>query len=328
MLTRCPNCDTGFRITSDQIRVRQGRVRCGNCQTVFNALEALAEEGPIRALTPSASQPAPTVEAEPDAVEIATAVSPEPTFSTDSAVADELPVDPRPEPGFADEPEFITTTATEIDAVPNPELPPDPFPTERLSPEQLSPEPEVVASPDVPNTISTPPLEPLLHQPLAGAVPARRWPWAIVAVLALLALAIQAAIHFRTELAVLTPEARPALESLCSLTGCRVDLPRKVELITIEASDLHPEVEPKGALTLTATLRNRAPFAQMYPHLELTLTDTSNATLARRILLPEDYLPQDTARDNGLPPGELAITLHIDSGELGASGYRLYLFYP
>jgi hypothetical protein len=66
----------------------------------------------------------------------------------------------------------------------------------------------------------------------------------------------------------------------------------------------------------------------MYPHLELTLTDTSNAALARRILLPDDYLPQGTVRDNGLPPGELAITFHIDSGNLGASGYRLYLFYP
>jgi predicted Zn finger-like uncharacterized protein len=321
MLTRCPSCETGFRITSEQIRARQGRVRCGNCQTVFNALEALTEEGPVRTLPPPTPQPV-VVEAAPEVLEIAIAVSPEPTFSIDPTTTAELPVDPLPEPRLADEPEFSTTTATDADVVPSPELPPE---AQVVAATDI---PGTVDAPDAPSTVATPPLEPLLHQPLTGTTPARRWPWAIGAVLMLLVLAIQAVIHFRTELVVLAPEARPALESLCSVTGCRVDLPRKVELITIEASDLHPEAEPNGALTLMATLRNRAPFAQMYPHLELTLTDTSNAALARRILLPDDYLPQGTVRDNGLPPGELAITLHIDSGNLGASGYRLYLFYP
>jgi len=46
MLTRCPSCQTIFRLTSDQLLARQGRVRCGNCLHAFNALDHLAESDP------------------------------------------------------------------------------------------------------------------------------------------------------------------------------------------------------------------------------------------------------------------------------------------
>lgn len=41
MLTRCPECETSFRITTDQLVSRQGKVRCGRCQHVFSALTSL-----------------------------------------------------------------------------------------------------------------------------------------------------------------------------------------------------------------------------------------------------------------------------------------------
>jgi predicted Zn finger-like uncharacterized protein len=44
MLTRCPACATHFRVTPDQLKLRAGRVRCGECQHVFNALDTLIEE--------------------------------------------------------------------------------------------------------------------------------------------------------------------------------------------------------------------------------------------------------------------------------------------
>ena len=46
MLTRCPSCATTFRISPEQLKARQGRVRCGKCRNVFNALETLVEEPP------------------------------------------------------------------------------------------------------------------------------------------------------------------------------------------------------------------------------------------------------------------------------------------
>ena len=39
MLTQCPNCQTTFRVTAEILRVAEGQVRCGRCQTQFDALE-------------------------------------------------------------------------------------------------------------------------------------------------------------------------------------------------------------------------------------------------------------------------------------------------
>ena len=45
ILARCPACATTFRVRPEQLRARQGRVRCGQCQHAFNALETLVDEG-------------------------------------------------------------------------------------------------------------------------------------------------------------------------------------------------------------------------------------------------------------------------------------------
>jgi len=41
--TRCPQCQTVFRITAAQLKARDGMVRCGRCQNVFRADQHLVE---------------------------------------------------------------------------------------------------------------------------------------------------------------------------------------------------------------------------------------------------------------------------------------------
>ena len=60
MLTRCPGCQTVFRLTSEQLLARQGRVRCGSCLHPFNALDHLAESDPKAGQQPSRPQQRPT----------------------------------------------------------------------------------------------------------------------------------------------------------------------------------------------------------------------------------------------------------------------------
>ena len=43
MYTQCPGCDTAFRVTATVLQQAAGRVRCGRCGAVFNALERLSE---------------------------------------------------------------------------------------------------------------------------------------------------------------------------------------------------------------------------------------------------------------------------------------------
>lgn len=44
MKARCPNCWTIFRATQEQLSARGGKVRCGQCHEVFNALGNLLDE--------------------------------------------------------------------------------------------------------------------------------------------------------------------------------------------------------------------------------------------------------------------------------------------
>ncbi|MGE0625980.1 MAG: DUF3426 domain-containing protein [Pseudomonadales bacterium] len=41
LITRCPNCNTQFRVTENQLAIASGRVRCGACLTVFQGIEHL-----------------------------------------------------------------------------------------------------------------------------------------------------------------------------------------------------------------------------------------------------------------------------------------------
>lgn len=339
MLTRCPGCATHFRVTPDQLKLRAGRVRCGECQHVFNALDTLIEEPPIliafppttvvepslqATISPSAPEaehaaetavaPAPTPESAPEPIpettqaltEEAIAIAPaepiEPTTAEDAAATVAEP------PG-----ELATTDADELSATP---IAADDSPVVGVAPADVAP---------LPDQGQVESWEEVLDEPPAP----RRWPWLVASLCALLALGAQASLLYRTELAVLWPEIKPALVGACQTLGCEVSLPAKVALVGIEASDLHPDTSQKGRLALTATLKNRAPFAQQFPHLELTLTDTADKAIVRKVLAPADYLPRNTPVASGMASNvDIAVSIGLDAGELPASGYRLYIFYP
>lgn len=46
LFTRCPACQTTFRITADELRKADGEVRCGRCDSVFHAFDGLPERLP------------------------------------------------------------------------------------------------------------------------------------------------------------------------------------------------------------------------------------------------------------------------------------------
>lgn len=161
--------------------------------------------------------------------------------------------------------------------------------------------------------------------------PRRRLLWGFGALLALTLLAAQALLHFRTEIAVLVPEARAPLARACARLGCELRLPRRPELMSIETSDLQTDNRREGVIVLNAVIRNRAPFAQEYPSLEFTLTDERDQAVVRRVLAPLDYLQAGLAERValGIAPGaDAVLRVNFDSSRVKAIGYRLYLFYP
>ncbi|MDO8291607.1 MAG: zinc-ribbon and DUF3426 domain-containing protein [Gallionella sp.] len=157
----------------------------------------------------------------------------------------------------------------------------------------------------------------------------RSWPWAIAALLLTLLFLAQSAYFFRVELAARMPGLKPALIGYCRILKCTVPLPQKTELIGIESSELVADPQHENQINLNALLRNRAPFAQAFPSLELTLNDSQDKPLARRVFRPADYLPPQENEATGMPPNhELSLRLHLYTDDLRPTGYRLVLFYP
>ncbi len=157
----------------------------------------------------------------------------------------------------------------------------------------------------------------------------RRWPWIVGCLLLVAVLLLQAVYFFRIELAARLPGLKPALMSYCVLLRCTVPLPQKADQLSIESSDLEvANPEQANVTTLNVILRNHAPYAQTYPSLELTLTDTQDKAVARRTFHPTEYLKPDEDEKQGLLPNrEISIKLHLDTTDLKPTGYRLFLFY-
>ena len=160
--------------------------------------------------------------------------------------------------------------------------------------------------------------------------PRSRLLWSLLLVLATALLAAQAAYRFRTEIAAFAPSARDAVESACKVMRCRIAVPRRPDLMSIESSDLQADPRAENLIVLNAVLRNRAPFSQDYPALELTLTDEAERPVVRRVLMPADYLGASRpAPAEGLGAGaEASFRVTFDAGRTRATGYRLYLFFP
>jgi len=58
MYTRCPTCQTHFRVSREQLQASSGQVRCGRCQAVFDAFATLSAQPPAAARTRGGSAPA------------------------------------------------------------------------------------------------------------------------------------------------------------------------------------------------------------------------------------------------------------------------------
>lgn len=172
------------------------------------------------------------------------------------------------------------------------------------------------------------PTPPATQEPAPPAPALRQAAWAAGATLLVLALLGQGVLVFRSEIVQSSPQMRPFMESLCSGLGCELPLPRNAADIAIESSDIQPDANREAFFTLHATLRNRAEYAQAYPHLEITLTDARDKALVRKVLEPAQWLPADAPKDAFAAQREVSTRIGFEAPGVAAAGYRVYVFYP
>jgi predicted Zn finger-like uncharacterized protein len=335
MITHCPSCHTHFRVHAEQLAARAGQVRCGRCSRVFDALEHLIEE----IVPPStgrsshgfdhASADPATIDSVPEPFVAITEEAAGPDQQRASVEIQHVTVPP-PE-AATEEATYARTESTqpltaELEAGPTqlPEPEADPRQAPALEPAMSAP--SGVDAVEAGRTYS------FNFGPAPNAVPAkppRRWLWFSGALLLLLALLVQAAYQYRSAIVLLFPELKPHAVELCASLGCDLPLPRRIELMSIDASDLQADTNNSSVMVLTATLKNRAVFSQQHPSLELTLTDAQDQPVVRRVLAPPDYLGRAAGTQAGFGANtEVAIKVYIEGSQVKATGYRLYLFYP
>lgn len=297
LITTCFHCRARFRVTPQQLNLKQGQVRCGRCQRVFNGFESLerfpdddtgarllaAREAAERA----AGAPAPRVEVEPVSIEELPDIE---TLHVDSS--------PEPPPALVEPPAPVPSTP----------LPP--------SASQARPAPKEIPQP----TITLPEIP--RPEPPARA-------WAFGSALLVVVIAAELAYAYRGPVAQHYPVLRPYMESICGAVGCSVPWSRQETLLKLEDSELLEVPGKPNEIALNARIRNLAAVAQEYPHVELTLTDVSGQAAIRRVLRPTDYLGRPVNGSEIIAPGsELAIQLRLETPRIKATGYELLLFYP
>lgn len=303
LVTACKHCGARFRVTPEQLNLRQGQVRCGQCREVFNGFESLerfpGDDTGARLLAVRASRgdhQDPVAElADVDLGQRLRPGSPAPKPAIGVAQSP-VPADLRDIPVLPDVPDLLLENAAPVD--------------------------EPLEAPASANAAQDEP-----YVPATAARPSRAWAFAVV--LLAVVLTLQLAYAFRARLAQQYPVLRPILESACATVGCAVPWINDEAALRLEDSELLEVPGKPGQIALQARIRNLSPSAQEFPHLELTLTDTTGQTAVRRVLRPADYLGHFPATGEVMAPGsEALLSVRLETGRIRPTGYELLLFYP
>lgn len=154
------------------------------------------------------------------------------------------------------------------------------------------------------------------------------WFMGVFALMLLLTAMMQSIYFLRTEIATFYPKTKVYLVAACEKIGCNIDLPKNIDLIVIDDSDMQEDADYVGLIHLSSTLINQANFSQAYPNIELTLTNIDNIPKLRRIFKPNEYLPNHADILKGLAPGEeIKVELAITTQDEAITGYRVFVSY-
>jgi predicted Zn finger-like uncharacterized protein len=154
------------------------------------------------------------------------------------------------------------------------------------------------------------------------------WLWAVACLILVLIAGIQSIYFLRDKIAIYYPNTKPLLVKACQQLACSINLPKQIESIIIDDSDMQEDSEHAGLIRFSSNLINTGSLILAYPNLELTLTDVDDKPLLRRIFKPNEYLSAETHITDGFKPGaEVKINLPISTNNVTVTGYRVFVTY-
>ncbi|MCP3870985.1 MAG: DUF3426 domain-containing protein [Gammaproteobacteria bacterium] len=357
MYTRCPSCQTLFRIRADQLKAADGRVRCCRCNQVFNALEHLRDFSFQNSLT---DLEAPHGESLTDE-HFPFGESPDsgPSFSAgDDPLDDDTEAFFASEPGD-DSPDYTSPLITEDE--PGFSLEDDGIEGTEQEPEfgaLLDEDDLPAANPDfTTHPRNAPPVEPVTreHQQRASGEPApssreysdsppeellSAWVpppassgstagilgWSSGIILLVFTALVQAAWLEQNRLQAY-PGLWNFLEGVCEYTGCRLEPRRAPHQFKILNRSIASHPTADQALQVLLTFRNQADFPQPHPMLQLSLYSSNNQLVARRVFSPEQYLSQGASEYPLIDSnGVIEVTMALTDPGAAVTGFRFEFY--
>lgn len=296
LATQCPHCGTAFKVVRDQLKVSQGWVRCGQCNEVFDSSPQLRE-------LPSDAKTSAAWLATVDTAPSQSASRPLPAIAATVQHAGS-PAAPSALP-----PSSTTALAPAIQLITTTEATPTPPSCSDFS---------FMADAQAQSTLAASP---------RGR--AAKWVGGVALVALACALLGQIVHHERDHLAATDLRVHDVLKQACEALRCVIQPYRHIESITVESSSFSKLKGDAYLLSFVVTNSSDIPLAK--PAIELTLTDSRDLPVLRRVLRPQDW---DTSAMSLSPRGEwtgrlgLTMTGVTTEMERSISGYRLLAFYP
>jgi predicted Zn finger-like uncharacterized protein len=302
MFTVCPKCALTLAVTTTDLRVGQGYVRCGRCSSVFNALLTLSEEAgrPGGTAPGNAPIPPPPAEALPSPAASPLAQAPPPDVESAPELSEHdvtfvFDTEAPPADTGTETQEFrgsgtFETIVLEGEGITQTEE----MVTEESVDTQIAEIAQQIAAANEGDAASTavefgPDADAMAALAPPEPRPTHGLAWGLGAAGLLLLLALQSVHHWRNDLAV-TPALNGPLTRTYAALG--LGLTPRWDLGAYEVNQLGAEsgTSADGAINVRLSVMNRAERAQPAPVVRLTLLNRYGKRLAARDLTPKEYL--------------------------------------
>ena len=298
-ITSCPACETQFLLSTEHLKAYRGKVQCGHCEHIFNAKNRLTE---VSDNIQSAAEYPANVET---------------SRQTTTSNFEDKPINDVLDGVLGTVPNLEDLNANSaLDADAN-----DPFIGEQT---HINIEDNYSYEDESPIAIDD-----LSTDSKFRSRKTKLNIWLLLLSLFLISLAALQTVYFlRIKIAAEYPQFKPYLVQACSYLQCRIDLPKNVDLFIIDDSDMQESEDHAKVVDFSSLLINKAKYTQTYPNIELTLTDTDDQPVVRRLIKPSEYLNANTNMAAGIASKEeVRVKLAINVADLSVAGYRVLLDY-
>jgi predicted Zn finger-like uncharacterized protein len=288
LVTACPSCGVLFKVSPDQLLISEGWVRCGKCQTVFDA--ALSLKPTIT--TQKDSFPEDVEPPLPLAANIASEV-----VQAEDALVGQAPLASSPQPPESSTPVF--------------DLGPESADTDKFAALQFKQSFSAPAQ-NVPTAWRQSLIPNILY---------------LLTPILLIALSIQVILFQRNEIASKEPLAKPWLVALCAPFNCRLETLKHIQSIVIDSSTFSKISPDIYQLTLVLKNSSSADLQLPSVELTL-INSLDQPLLRRVFRVDELNVQSRTLLAASELPLLFSFAIKTGELTDRVAGYRLLVFYP